>query len=91
VLVRDKHVLVYDDDDAALTVMKTTLRLSGARVSVARSLDDVLRVVSEQHVDAVATDAMLARPRACALVIALRTSTDRNVRTIPFLQLRCAC
>ena len=85
-----KHVLVYDDDEAAIDVMRTTLRMSGARVSVARSVDDALRVVAREHIDLVATDAMLPRSRACALLIALRTCAGRRARSIPFVQLRCA-
>jgi len=84
-----KHVLVFDDDEAAIDVMRTTLRMSGARVSVARSVDDALRVVAREHIDVVATDAMLPRPRACALLIALRTCAGRRARSIPFVQLRC--
>ena len=84
-----KHVLVFDDDEAAIDVMRTTLRMSGARVSVARSVDDALRVVARERIDVVATDAMLPRPRACALLIALRTCAGRRARSIPFVQLRC--
>ena len=84
-----KHVLVFDEDDAAIEVMKTTLRMSGARVSVARSVDDALRVVAREHIDVVATDAMLPRARACELLIALRTCAGRRARCIPFVQLRC--
>lgn len=84
-----KHVLVFDDDEAAIDVMQTTLRMSGARVSVARSVDDALRVVAREHIDVVATDAMLSRPRACALLIALRTCAGRRARSIPVVQLRC--
>ena len=83
-------MLVYDDDEAALVVMRETLHRSGARVTVARTLDDVLRVVGRERVDAVATDSMMARSRACALVIALRTSEDRRARRVPLVQLRCA-
>jgi DNA-binding response OmpR family regulator len=84
-----KHVLVYDEDEGALAVLKSTLRLSGARVSVARSVEDALRVVAREHIDVVATDAMLPRRRACALLIALRTCAGRRARKIPFVQLRC--
>ncbi len=84
-----KHVLVYDEDEAAIDVLRTTLRMSGARVSVARSVDDALRVVAREHIDVVATDAMLPRLRACALLIALRTCAGRRARGIPFVQLRC--
>ena len=89
-IVKGRHVLVYDDDDGALAVMRETLRVAGARVSVARSLDEVLRIVARDRVDVVATDAMLPRSRACALVIAIRTSANRHARQIPFVQLRCA-
>lgn len=84
-----KHVLVYDEDEAAIDVMRTTLRMSGARVSIARSVDDALRVVARERIDFVATDAMLPRPRACALLIALRTCAGRRARRIPFVQIRC--
>ena len=82
-------MLVYDEDEAAIDVMKTTLRLSGARVSVARSVEDALRVLARERVDVVATDAMLPRRRACALLIALRTCAGRRARSIPIVQLRC--
>jgi CheY-like chemotaxis protein len=84
-----KHVLVYDDDEAAIDVMRTTLRMSGARVSIARSVDDALRVVARERIDYIATDAMLPRPRACALLIALRTCAGPRARRIPLVQLRC--
>jgi DNA-binding response OmpR family regulator len=84
-----RHVLVYEEDEAAIDVLRTALRLSGARVSVARSVDDALRVVAREHVDVVATDAMLPRRRACALLIALRTCAGRRARGIRFVQLHC--
>ena len=84
-----KHVLVYDEDEAAIDVMRSTLRMAGARVSVARSVDDALDVVARERIDLVATDAMLPRRRACALLIALRTCAGRRARRIPFVQLRC--
>jgi hypothetical protein len=37
----------------------------------------------------VATDAMLPRRRACALLIALRTCAGRRARGIRFVQLHC--
>jgi PleD family two-component response regulator len=84
------HVLVFEDDEAAIDALKAALRSSGARVSVARSVDDALRVVARERIDVVATDAMLPRRRACALLIALRTCAGRRARRIPVIQFRCA-
>jgi len=83
------HVLVFDRDQGVLEVMRDTLAASGAKVSVASSVSEVVRLTAREHVDVVATDGMMAPAQRCELVIALKTAPSRRARETPVVRLRC--
>ena len=84
------HVLLFDRDEVVLEVMRATLAATGARVSTASSVGEVVRMASEERIDVVATDGMMRKEERCALVIALRTSRSARARATRLVRLQCS-
>lgn len=68
------HVAIVDDDPVAAETLASVFAASGARVTVARNLDELERQSEKDPPDYVATDGMLDVRRRAELLIGLRTS-----------------
>lgn len=79
------HVLLVDDDTTVLDIITLKLRQIGIRVSIARSGDDAMRVISKQIPDLVVLDIMM--PGINGHEVLRRLKQDPDFVAVPVIML----
>lgn len=66
------HVLIVDDDEADLQLMRTILEAGGHELHQARNGEDALKLYLRHPIDVVVTDVQMPRGDGIELITALR-------------------
>jgi CheY-like chemotaxis protein len=85
--LRDLRVLFVEDDDDLRIVAADALRLSGAEVSEARSLDEALSLLCSFRPDVVVSDLGLAHEDGIDLIRRIRALPEASGGRVPAIAL----
>jgi PAS domain S-box-containing protein len=81
--LRGTSVLVVDDDEDALTMVRDILEASGASVVTARSANDALRALAQSPPDVLIADLGMPEMDGFELIQKVRAHTDPKVSQVP--------
>jgi PAS domain S-box-containing protein len=76
-------VLVVDDDEDALAMMRDMLENASATVVTANSAVEALEIIHQNHPDVLISDVAMPEMDGFDLIGRVRTSTDSAIRNIP--------
>jgi CheY-like chemotaxis protein len=80
-----KHILVVDDDENILALVKTILAQKSYTVSTASDGEEALSLVKQQRFDAIITDAMM--PLMDGNALARKVKDDPALKDIPIIMI----
>ena len=78
-----KHILVVDDDQNILTLIKTILSQKDFRVSTALNGEVAVSLLQKDKFDAIITDAMM--PQMDGNALAQSVKTDPKMKDLPMI------
>lgn len=86
-LLRDKKILVVDDDNVQLMLMKELLQHYPVQVTVEINSSAVQRLLEENHFDIFLTDIQMPVIDGFDLVIMVRNHNDSHIASLPVIAL----